>query len=328
MNTTHLKYMLAIAKHKNISNAAKELFISQPALTKTLNHLEEQYGLKLFDRSRTPITPTYAGTVFLEEAQKLLDMERHLDSQMKLLANGKKSRISFGIPGGHGTMYLPAILSTFATKYPDITVDVTEAHIRVLEEKMLNGDVDISFATLPVSLESLDYQILFDDPIVIAASRTSRFASQFDLDGNTLHTPYLIPKELLDGEYFNSGSPDGGMYRIAQELFIKHSIHPATIRTFYRHETAVRMSALDENLVVTPCVSIQSTPLEKQLAFFTLDAPVFCRKKIVCYRKNQLLPPESVLMIQVIREVVRENASLVVRSVEPIEAVYGKSHSW
>jgi len=314
--------MLAIAKHKNISNAASELFISQPALTKALNNLEAQYNLRLFDRDHTPITPTYAGTVFLEEAQKLLDQEKYLDSQMKLLANGAKSRISFGIPGGHGTTYLPYILPAFEKKYPNITVDVTEAHIRVLEEKMLNGDVDISFTTLPISLEALDYQLLFDDPIVIAVSRRSRFAGQFDLAGNTPHTPYLIPKEMLDGKLFNTGSPDGGVYRVAQEIFVKHFVHPAGIRTFYRHETAVRMAAMGENLVVTPLGSIQNTDLENSMAFFTLDSPVVCRKKIICYRKNLRLSPDIELLIETIREVIRNNPELTVRNVEPVEAAF------
>ena len=118
MNTNHLKYILAIARHKNISNAANELFISQPALTKTLNLIEERYNIKIFDRSHTPLRPTYAGTIFLEEARRTLEAANHLESQMKFLENGQKGRISFGIPSGHGTMYLPYIIPAFKKNTP------------------------------------------------------------------------------------------------------------------------------------------------------------------------------------------------------------------
>ena len=61
MNINHFRYIIAIAEHKNMSRAAKSLYISQPALTKSINLLEEQLGVQLFDRSAVPIEPTYAG---------------------------------------------------------------------------------------------------------------------------------------------------------------------------------------------------------------------------------------------------------------------------
>lgn len=322
MNTSHLKYLITIAKHKNLSSAAKELYISQPALTKALNNMESSFNVKLFDRSCSPLTPTYAGTVFLAEAQRILEMEKHLESQMKLLAHGEKSHIAFGIPGAHGTMYLPRILPVFTRKYPNITVDVTEAHVKVLEEKMLNGDIDISFCTLPISLESLDYQVLFDDPIVIAASRSSRFARRYDLSKNTIHTPYLITGSDLDGESFNLGPTEGGVRRVANELFARHSVHPGALHSYQRHETAVHMTAVDENLVVTPCSTARTSQLEDKLAYFTMDNPVFCRKKVICYRKGQLLSPESVLLIETIKETAGQSSDLSVDRVHAIDPIY------
>lgn len=322
MNTSHLKYLIAISKHKNLSQAAESLFISQPALTKTLNTLEKSYGVQLFDRSHSPYRPTYAGQIFLEEAQKILDMENHLESQMKLFSHGIKSRISFGIPGAHGTQYLPRILPAFSDKYPNITVDVTEGHIALLEQKMLSGDIDISFCTLPISLESLDYQVLMDDPMVIAASRTSRFSSKFDLRNNTIHTPYLIPGSILDRESFNLGSPDGGIRRVANDMFMRHSVHPSVIHTFYRHETAVAMTANDENLVVTPCLTARNLSLEQKLAFFTLEDPVFSRKKVICFRKGQILSPETDLLIDTIKEILHTSPELCVHDVHAVPAIY------
>ena len=302
MNTNHLRYMLAIDGSKNLTAAAQELYLSQPALTKTLNMMEETYHVQLFDRSRSPITPTYAGRVFLEEARRLLDMENHLESQMKLLANGEKGRVSFGIPGAHGTTYLPLIVPAFTKRYPDITIDITEAHMTELERLLLDGSLDICMSTLPISIDILDYEEIFDDPIVIGVSRDSDFARRFDLSENTLFTPYIISGKELDGQVFDGGSPEG----------------------FYRHETAVKMAAVDGHFVVTPCFTPRNLGVDGKMAFFTLDNPVYNRKKIICYRKGQLLSPQARQLIEVIEEVVRQEMESNAWNMQPLTARYAK----
>ncbi|MBS6951777.1 MAG: LysR family transcriptional regulator [Enterocloster asparagiformis] len=324
MNTNHLRYMLAIDGSKNLTAAAQELYLSQPALTKTLNMMEETYHVQLFDRSRSPITPTYAGRVFLEEARRLLDMENHLESQMKLLANGEKGRVSFGIPGAHGTTYLPLIVPAFTKRYPDITIDITEAHMTELERLLLDGSLDICMSTLPISIDILDYEEIFDDPIVIGVSRDSDFARRFDLSENTLFTPYIISGKELDGQVFDGGSPEGGVRRVANDLFMRYSVHPKRIHTFYRHETAVKMAAVDGHFVVTPCFTPRNLGVDGKMAFFTLDNPVYNRKKIICYRKGQLLSPQARQLIEVIEEVVRQEMESNAWNMQPLTARYAK----
>ncbi|MCI8888547.1 MAG: LysR family transcriptional regulator [Hungatella sp.] len=322
MNTNHLRYMLAIAGSKNLTAAAQGLYLTQPALTKTLNMLEETYQVQLFDRSTSPIMPTYAGTVFLEAARQLLDMEEHLESQMRLLSNGEKGRISFGIPGAHGTTYLPLIVPAFTKKYPNMTIDITEAHMAELEQRLLTGNLDICMSTLPISLDILDYEEIFDDPIVIGVSKDSDFAKQFNLSCNTLFTPYVISGKDLNGQIFNSGSPEGGVRRAANDLFMRHSVHPKHIHTFCRHETAVKLAAVDGHFVVTPCFTPKSLGVVDKMAFFTLDNPVYCRKKIICYRKGMLLSPQARQLIQIIKDVVRQEELFSTWNINPLAPQY------
>ena len=71
-------YVLAIAEEQNLTRAAKRLFISQPALTLYLNRLEKELGVKLFDRSRTPILLTEAGKYYVEQMKKISAAEQSL----------------------------------------------------------------------------------------------------------------------------------------------------------------------------------------------------------------------------------------------------------
>lgn len=78
MDTNVFRYCLEVEESKNITLAAKHLFISQPALSKQLNKLEKELGFQIFDRARSPITVTPQGELFLEFAHRYVDMEREL----------------------------------------------------------------------------------------------------------------------------------------------------------------------------------------------------------------------------------------------------------
>ena len=70
MNINQIKQVLTVAEERNFTNAAKKLFISQPSLSKSIKLLEEELGIKLFERN--PIKPTYAGEIFISKAKKIL----------------------------------------------------------------------------------------------------------------------------------------------------------------------------------------------------------------------------------------------------------------
>ena len=82
-----LDYIIAIVEEQNITRAAKRLYITQPALTKYINKLEEEYGICLFDRKNSPVTLTEAGKLFLEEKTRIEVAEQNLRHRLELLKN-------------------------------------------------------------------------------------------------------------------------------------------------------------------------------------------------------------------------------------------------
>lgn len=73
MSLDKLDYVLALAEERNLTRAAKKTFISQPALTNYINRLESQLGVKLFDRTVSPIQITRAGALYIERMKKIPD---------------------------------------------------------------------------------------------------------------------------------------------------------------------------------------------------------------------------------------------------------------
>lgn len=322
MNINHFKYVLAIAEHKNMSQAANSLYISQPALTKSINALENQLGVQLFDRTAVPIQPTYAGKLFLEQAKKMLELFDYLLDEMQAVASSKKIQLTLGIPGERGANWLPRLLPAFSDAYPDIDIKFVEGHSIVLEEKMLSGEIDISLYTLPVGTPEIDFEVLADDPLIIITSKNSEFANQFDLSQNSPWTPYLIPANLLNFQDFLLVAPGSGMRRIAEYLLERHGIKYNVHRELYRHETVVRLVAVGDGMAVCPCITPIRLGITDQFAFFSLDKPVLTRKLIVAYRKNRVLTPPILHFIELAKNVIKTNPELTVRNVQVIPPIW------
>ena len=87
MTTKSLEYFLVVVKHLNISKAAKELFISQPALSKQISQLEAELGVSLFDRTKHSLKLTHAGEVLLSETNELFKKQDELRQRVRAAGN-------------------------------------------------------------------------------------------------------------------------------------------------------------------------------------------------------------------------------------------------
>ena len=322
MNINKFKYVIAIAEFRNITKAAQSLYISQPALTKSLNLLEEELGVALFDRNTTPLQLTYAGEIFLDEAQKMLGIHEHLLEEMKNVATMNKSRLILGIPGERGSLWLPKLLPPFMAQYPEVELQVIEGTSRELETAMLNGTIDITLYTLPIYASGITFEIIADDPIVIATAKSDPFCRQFDLSQNNPSCAYLSPPSMLIGQKFLSLRKGGGVRRIAEYLFERHGLVYDISQEFFRHETAVRLSAEGMGMVVTTINTPVRTGLGDQMAYFSLDNPCLCRKVIFAYQKDRGVSLAGRAFIDMSKDLVSRTPSLVPGSVNIIPAVY------
>ena len=141
---------MTVAKVRNITKAAAQLHISQPALTKAIHRQEKELGVTLFDRSVQPLTLTYAGERYFESVSKLLDIDTELREEMRNIARGTRERIRIGVSVERGTTWLPKILPHFAVSFPDVDVQVKEGVNAFFERALLSNQLDLCISTLPI----------------------------------------------------------------------------------------------------------------------------------------------------------------------------------
>ncbi len=126
MELRHLKYFVAVAEELHYGKAAKKLHIAQPALSKQIMDLENELGLKLFDRTKRAIQLTDAGGYFLKDAHQLLLQAEQAAETARRIDRGHAGRLVVGFVGSVIHTFLPEGLRAFRERYPDVELVLQE----------------------------------------------------------------------------------------------------------------------------------------------------------------------------------------------------------
>ncbi len=141
MDFREMTYITTVADLGSITAAAKKLYISQPSLSYIVAKVEQDAGVKLFDRKNYPLTLTYAGEKYVETARKILLLNDNLRKQLSDIAGGEKGLICFGIPTERAGYMLPEVLKRFYRLYPGVEVRLQEAGSDELLEKLQKDEI-------------------------------------------------------------------------------------------------------------------------------------------------------------------------------------------
>ena len=133
MDFKELEYVLLIAQEKNISKAARKLYITQPALSRALHHIEDELGTELFVRSNRQYIPKYTGELYLEMARSVLAAQQGFQDKLKHYKSAKNGTLSLGITPGRGRFLLPRVLPAFKKIFPEYNLKLWEEDVDTLE---------------------------------------------------------------------------------------------------------------------------------------------------------------------------------------------------
>ena len=171
MNFAQLKAFQAVANNGSITGAAHMLHVSQPSVSKHLKNLEEDYGVKLFERNAGAVELTDAGSSLLRHADAILV---HLDQARKELKSPKSLKISgpLKIAGSYAAsaLVLPSLLVNFKNKHRDSSIILRTGTTREVKSMLLNSTVEIALLNeLPVNPEFASEPFRKEKLVVFAA---------------------------------------------------------------------------------------------------------------------------------------------------------------
>jgi LysR family transcriptional regulator, benzoate and cis,cis-muconate-responsive activator of ben and cat genes len=141
----HLRYFVGVANTLNFRAAAENLRVSAPALSRQIKDLEEEMGLRLFDRDTTKVRLTDAGVVFVDEARALLARASRAQEMARETFRGESCDIRVGYNSALLAEHMPECLMTFAAKYPRVNVELVDLNSADQIANVRRGDIQLAF---------------------------------------------------------------------------------------------------------------------------------------------------------------------------------------
>lgn len=167
-------YFLTIVKTGNLNQAAQQLYVSQPSLSKYIQRLEAQLGTPLFDRSSSPMCLNGSGKLYLEYLRDAIEKEQTLLCQIGEINQMIRGTLRLGIPSFCGQCYLPQVLPTFTKEFPHVSLELYEKTGMKIEQALLDKEIDLAILHPPIIHENLTLQILARERILLVTQKTSK----------------------------------------------------------------------------------------------------------------------------------------------------------
>lgn len=160
MNFLALRYFKTVASELNITHAANKLYISQQALSSHIRNLEEELGVKLFNR--TPrLSLTDAGRCLFEAAQDFENINSSLNAKLNSIRKEERGELRIGLSFTRGQFILPHVLPGYADKHPQVRINIYEERSNVLLERLLRNEIDFWISADNPDVEGLEKEPLF-----------------------------------------------------------------------------------------------------------------------------------------------------------------------
>lgn len=265
MTTNQLKYFVTAATCLNFTEAGKQHYISQTAITQHIHALEEQLNVKLFTREKRKVALTPAGKVFLEEARAILERTRIAIEKTEKAAQGDAGSISIGYVKGYENSGFGGTIKKFHEHYPNIFFDLFRgAHLDLLMQ--LDQDIiDIAFSicypgTSPEGYKTLRlgrqhlYAVLYP---------THPYANMSTIRRSDLKNELFILTKFYD----NTSAEN---YNIP-EMFVRSGFLPNTIGTSSDPETIQLVVSTGIGISIMPEHAIKYVRQSKDLVFIPLE---------------------------------------------------------
>ena len=200
MTITQLKYVLSVAEYQNFTVAAEHSFVTQPTLSMQIQKLEDELGVKIFNRSKKPIELTEVGEKIVEQAKVIVDeSNRILDivHQQKGYIGGQ---FKLGIIPTIMPTLLPMFLQNFTKKYPKVKLIIEELTTEEIIRKLTDGHIDAAIAATPLENEAIKEKPLYYEPFVGLIPQNHRLFNNKQINEEELEVEDIFLLE--DGHCF------------------------------------------------------------------------------------------------------------------------------
>ena len=195
-----MQYLAAIDTYRHFATAAEKCFVTQPTLSMQVKKVEEELGVKIFDRTRQPVIPTQAGIAIIEQVRRILKEAEKIDLLVQEMQQEVSGDLTLGIIPTISPYLLPLFAGAFKQKYPAVHLKVQEVVTERIEELLKKDLLDAGILVTPLHNPGIIEQPLFYEEMMIYTNMQHPLSTQPIINIGDIATPEMWL--LSDGHCF------------------------------------------------------------------------------------------------------------------------------
>jgi LysR family transcriptional regulator, hydrogen peroxide-inducible genes activator len=186
MTITQLEYLVALDTHRHFLTASEHCHVTQPTLSMQIQKLEEELGVKIFDRTKQPVIPTEIGTTLIAQARVILREANRIKQIITDQKDTLAGELRIGIIPTLAPYLLPPLYKYVRDKYPQINLIIREAITEEVINELKNNRLDCGIVVTPLSDPSIKEDVLFYEELFVYVSKKN----------SLIDKKYVLPSEI------------------------------------------------------------------------------------------------------------------------------------
>ena len=296
MNTKQIQYVLMLSETLNFSQVEDRLGISQPTLSKQIQHLEKDLGVKLFDRDHSPLTMTPAGEYFVRNARELMYHEEQLRKGLGQFRSGESGRLDIGVTPFRSMYLMPNLVKEIRDRYPGVQVCLHEEVSSQLRKEAAEGKYDLAVVNLPVDTALLDVIELEPDTLVLAVHRSMVGKLPISEEGEYITVDF---KEVQDMPFVVL-TPGRELRQLFDGLCAAADFHPIIAAEVKGVISAWSMARAGVGAALLPLQFVHRQNFDKDLALYVVKNSLYSRQPVIATRRGQVRTPYADYAIELL----------------------------
>ena len=289
-----LRILLAVTQAGSMAKAAKQLAISQPAVSRAISDMERTLEVPLFDRSAKGIEPTTYGRALLKRGVAIFDELKQGVQDIRFLSDLRSGELRIGSSIGLSEGIVLAVIDRLSRQYPRVVFHVLPGGLPAQCLDLRERRIELGFAGAsgPTPEEDIDAEVLFKEPLIVVTGIQNPWARRRKIAlAELLNEPWTWPSP---GSFINS---------LVAEAFRASGLEPPRA-TVYADPINMRigLAATGRFLAVVPASLLRSPAKHPLLKMLPVELPTTGRQIGIITLKNKTLSPLAQLFIECARE--------------------------
>jgi LysR family transcriptional regulator, hydrogen peroxide-inducible genes activator len=293
MTLVQLEYVIALDRYRHFASAAANCYVTQPTLSMQIHKLEQELGIKIFDRSKQPVIPTEAGLEIIEQAKKIIAEQEQMHEMVHTRKGILSGELKIGIIPTLAPYLLPLFAQQFTQKYPNVKLIVNEMMTDLMVNRLREGSIDAGILVTPLQEYGIKEDVLFYEELMVYVSKKNEdFKKNYvlaqDIDPNKLwllEEGHCFRSQIMNLCELKKASKEGHLFE-----YEAGSI-----------ETLRRMVELTDGITILPELATMDLTAKQQLQLrlFKRPAPMrevslvvhrdFVKKRLIEILKKEII---------------------------------------